>query len=52
MKFDFYLGSEADFDDWVYDGCKKAFSMLNIKFDSENEQVNINKNIEISVEGD
>lgn len=28
MKFDFNLGSEAVFDEWVDDGCKKALAIL------------------------
>ncbi len=28
MKFDFNLGSEAVFDEWVDDGCKKAMAIL------------------------
>ena len=40
MKFDFYLGSEADFDDWVFDGCRKAFSMLDLKLDINDKNNN------------
>ena len=28
MKFDFNLGSEAVFDEWVDDGCQKAMAIL------------------------
>ena len=33
MKFNFHLGSEADFDGWVFDGCEKAYAQLELKFD-------------------
>jgi len=35
MKFDFNLGIEAVFDEWVDDGCQRAMAILNAAENAE-----------------
>jgi hypothetical protein len=37
MKFDFAIGSEAGYEDWVDDGCKKAAELLDSIVESDDQ---------------